>query len=293
MPIQENTLVIDGTDLGDIFGLSVLDGFELPLPEPKTYTVDVPGSDGVIDLTEFAGDIAYQQRQQTFTLWKDGLTDKTAQQLQMRLARLIHGRRLEFTLGQDPGWIYKGRFSIGAPEHDSCTDYWTFPLTVTADPYKTLEGSPLTWLINAAGGVTLTLPVGRKRVCPTIEVQRESLVTHNGKSWTLEPGASKIRDLWLEWGDNDLLIDTYPGYGNTVWSDVAGTDASAVWASIKDKRWSAVAAGDSPLQVPDTWENHAGETWGSLGAKRWVEMAHGTTSGDEYSVYVQYDYQDL
>ena len=62
MPIQENTLVIDGTDLGDIFGLSVLDGSELPLPEPKTYTVDVPGSDGVIDLTEFAGDIAYQQR---------------------------------------------------------------------------------------------------------------------------------------------------------------------------------------------------------------------------------------
>lgn len=289
---QTNGLTIDGHDLGDM-GLVILDGFELPLPEPKTYVVDVPGSDGVIDLTEFAGDIAYQQRSQTFTLMASCLTDRTAQVLQTSLARLVHGRRKTFALGQDPGWTYTGRFALGTPTHDSGTTVWTWPLTVSADPYKTRDGSPLTWLINAAGGVELTLPVGRRRVCPTIEVQRESLVTHNGKSWTLEPGASKIRDLWLEWGDNDLLIDTYPGYGNAVWSDVAGTDASAVWASIKDKRWSAVAAGDSPLQVPDTWENHAGETWDSLGSKRWVEVAHGITSGDEYSAYVQYDYQDL
>ena len=246
MPIQENTLVIDGTDLGDIFGLSVLDGFELPLPEPKTYTVDVPGSDGVIDLTEFAGDIAYQQRQQTFTLWKDGLTDKTAQQLQMRLARLIHGRRLEFTLGQDPGWIYKGRFSIGAPEHDSCTDYWTFPLTVTADPYKTRDDSPLTWLINAAGGVTLTLPVGRRRVCPTIQVQRTTLVSHGGRTWTLQPGASRIRDLWLSLGDDELTINTYPTYSIAKWSDLGTT---ALWSSIATETWATVAAGDTPPQA--------------------------------------------
>lgn len=284
-------LAINGVYTYDDLGMLLTAGTELDPPSPKTYTVDVPGSDGVIDLTEFAGDVTYNQRSQKFAFALRDSSTEGFEQTKTKISRLFHGRKLPFTLSWDQGWTYNGRWSIDS--YDTLRTGGTIVLTVTADPYKTLEGSPLTWLINGAGGVELTLPVGRRRVCPTIEVQRESLVTHNGESWTLEPGASKIRDLWLEWGDNDLLIDTYPGYGNAVWSDVAGTDASAVWASIKDKRWSAAAAGDSPLQVPDTWENHAGETWGSLGAKRWVEMAHGATSGDEYSAYVQYDYQDL
>ena len=290
MPIQENTLVIDGTDLGDIFGLSVLDGFELPLPEPKTYTVNVPGSDGVIDLTEFAGDIAYQQRSQTFTLAAVGLTDRAAQVLQTQLARLVHGRRKTFALGQDPGWTYAGRFALGTPSHDSGTTVWTWPLTVTADPYKTRDDSPLTWLINAAGGVTLTLPVGRRRVCPTIQVQRTTLVSHGGRTWTLQPGASRIRDLWLSLGDDELTINTYPTYSIAKWSDLGTT---ALWSSIATETWATVAAGDTPPQASDTWTQHEGVTWATVGTKRWVELSHGAETGDEYAAYVQYDYKDL
>ena len=216
---QTNTLTIDGHDLGDM-GLVVLDGFELPLPEPKTYLVDVPGSDGLIDLTEFAGDIAYQPRSQTFTLAAVGLTDRTAQVLQTRLARLVHGRRKTFALGQDHGWTYTGRLALGTPSHDSGTTVWTWPLTVTADPYKTRDDSPLTWLINAAGGVTLKLPVGRRRVCPTIQVRRTTLVSHGGRTWTLQPGASRIRDLWLSIGDDEMTINTCPEYSVAAWADV-------------------------------------------------------------------------
>ena len=290
MPIQENTLVIDGTDLGDIFGLSVLDGFELPLPEPKTYTVNVPGSDGVIDLTEFAGDIAYQQRSQTFTLAAVGLTDRAAQVLQTQLARLVHGRRKTFALGQDPGWTYAGRFALGTPSHDSGTTVWTWPLTVTADPYKTRDDSPLTWLINAAGGVTLTLPVGRRRVCPTIQVQRTTLVSHGGRTWTLQPGASRIRDLWLSLGDDELTINTYPTYSIASWSDLGATKT---WVDLAGETWATIAAGDTPPQASDTWTQHEGVTWATVGTKRWVELSHGAETGDEYAAYVQYDYKDL
>ncbi len=286
---QRNSLTIDGHDLGDI-GLVVLDGFELPLPEPKTYFVDVPGSDGVIDLTEFAGDIAYNQRSQTFTLAAFGLTDRTAQVLQTQLARLVHGRRKTFALGQDPGWTYTGRFSLGTPSHDSGTTVWTWPLTVTADPYKVRDDSPLTWLINAAGGVTLTLPVGRRRVCPTIQVQRTTLVSHDGRTWTLQPGANRIRDLWLSLGDDELTINTYPTYSVASWSDLGTTKT---WSEIATETWSAVAAGDTPPQASDTWSDHAGVTWASIGTKRWVELSHGAENGDEYAAYVRYDYQDL
>lgn len=286
---QTNGLTIDGHDLGDM-GLVVLDGFELPLPEPKTYLVDVPGSDGVIDLTEFAGDIAYQQRSQTFTLAAVGLTDRAAQVLQTSLARLVHGRRKAFALGQDPGWTYTGRFALGTPSHDSGTTVWTWPLTVTADPYKTRDDSPLTWLINAAGGVTLTLPVGRRRVCPTIQVQRTTLVSHDGRTWTLQPGASRIRDLWLSLGDDELTINTYPTYSIASWADLGTTKT---WADLAGETWATVAAGDTPPQASDTWGRHEGVTWASIGTKRWVELSHGAETGDEYAVYVQYDYKDL
>ena len=286
---QTNGLTIDGHDLGDM-GLVVLDGFELPLPEPKTYLVDVPGSDGVIDLTEFAGDIAYQQRSQTFTLMASGLTDRTAQVLQTQLARLVHGRRKTFSLGQDPGWTYTGRFALGTPSHDSGTTVWTWPLTVSADPYKVRDDSPLTWLVNAAGGISLTLPVGRRRVCPTIQVQRTTLVSHGGRTWTLQPGASRIRDLWLSLGDDELTINTYPTYSISKWSDLGATKT---WADLAGETWAAVAAGDTPPQTSDTWAQHDGVTWASIGTRRWVELSHGAETGDEFAAYLQYDYQDL
>ena len=283
---QRNSLTIDGHDLGDM-GLVVLDGFELPLPEPKTYLVDVPGSDGVIDLTEFAGDISYQQRSQTFTLMASGLTDRTAQVLQTKLARLVHGRRKTFVLGQDHGWTYAGRFALGMPSHDSGTTVWTWPLTVSADPYKTRDDSPLTWLINAAGGVTLTLPVGRRRVCPTIQVQRTTLVSHDCRTWTLQPGASRIRDLWLSLGDDELTINTYPEYGIETWADDGTT---ATWADGQDGTW----ASEETVQDSPAWSaDGTTEKWATDGEKRWIEDFYPAAATDEYAAYVQYDYQDL
>lgn len=293
MPIQKNNLVVDGHDLGDELGILVLDGYDIPLPEPKIYTVDVPGSDGVIDLTGFAGDVSYGQRAIALTLGAYGLIDHTAQVLQSSLARLFHGRKKVFSFGQDPGWTYVGRFSIGAASHDSNTDMWTWPITVTADPYKTRADSPLTWLINAAGGVELNLPVGRRRVCPTIQVQRTSLVSHGGRTWTLQPGASKIRDLWISADDGEIVINTEPEYSIASWADVAGTDGAATWASIAGRRWSEVAAGGTPPQASDTWTQHTGVAWAALGSKRWVELSHGAEVEDEYAAYVKYDYQDL
>lgn len=288
--IQRNNLVIDGTDIGDEFGLVVLDGYELPEPEPKTYTIDVPGSDGVIDLTEYGGDVAYGQRTQTLTLCKSGLNARTAQVLQTSLARLIQGRKKAFMLGVDSGWVYTGRFVLGTSEHTAGTSVWQWPLKITAEPYKTRIDSPLTWLVNAAGGIEITLPVGRKRVCPTIEVQRRTLVTHSGKTWVLEAGASKIRDLWLTYGDNVITINTYPEYSIAKWVDIGNT---ALWSSISQKLWSEVAAGSTPPQASDLWSDHTGIMWKSIGIKRWIELTHGAETGDEYAAYIQYDYQDI
>ena len=281
-------LTIGGVATYDDLGLLLTSAAEMDPPAPKTYTVDVPGSDGVIDLTEFAGDIAYNQRSQTFTFRVRGSSPSGFEQAKTRASRLFHGRRLPFSLSWDAGWTYTGRWAIDS--YATSRTGGTIVLKVTADPYKTRDDSPITWLINAAGGVTLTLPVGRRRVCPTIQVQRTTLVSHGGRTWTLEPGASRIRDLWLSLGDDELTINTYPTYSIASWADLGTTKT---WSDLAGETWATVAAGDTPPQASDTWEQHAGVTWATIGTRRWVELSHGAETGDEYAAYVQYDYKDL
>ena len=53
----------------------VLTKAEIPLPTPKTYTVDIKGADGVLDLTEaLTGDVQYNNRQIKLTFEMMDLT---------------------------------------------------------------------------------------------------------------------------------------------------------------------------------------------------------------------------
>lgn len=284
-------IVIDGKGTYDDWGMSLLSGgVKTDPPKPKTYAVDLPGSDGSIDLTEYAGDVAYGDRSMSFTLLVPGYRPDAIAGFVTRLDTWLHGRRLTFALSWDPGYTYVGRFSVEEAPNNYA--WGSVTLDVTADPYKTRDDSPLTWRVNAAGGVWLDLPVGRRRVCPTIEVNRRALVTHGGKTWELMPGASRVRDLWLTAGGNPLLINTYPGYSIATWADVSA-DVSDAWSPMAGEAWSELAAGDTPPQAPDLWADHATDVWADSASKRWVELSHGAESGDEFAAYVQYDYQDL
>ena len=63
-----NRLIVDGVDVSMKYRMVMADGYTLEPPEPKTYTIDIPGGDGVIDLTEsLSGDVVYNNRHQEFT----------------------------------------------------------------------------------------------------------------------------------------------------------------------------------------------------------------------------------
>lgn len=63
----ENRLIVNGVDLTLKYGLILIDGYKLDPPEVKKYEVDIPGGDGVIDLTDsLLGDTAYKNREIEF-----------------------------------------------------------------------------------------------------------------------------------------------------------------------------------------------------------------------------------
>lgn len=114
------------------YGL-LLTGFDLGTPEPKTETVDVPGMDGVLDLTGVLGTLRYKQRTLSFdfkllknsgymTVFKNIMAD-------------IHGKKLNVILDDDSDYYYYGRCTVDSFKSNKFTG--TITINVLADPYKT------------------------------------------------------------------------------------------------------------------------------------------------------------
>lgn len=282
----KNRLVIGGVDVFDRFGLVIEDGYEIPIAKAKTYSVDIPGASGIIDMSEAMGDIAYENRTMSFILAKLGLQSPSEFEfIKTEFANFVNGRKFDYSISIDPGYVYSGRFLID--ENYSSMHIGRIKISIDTDPYKLKE--TCIYRVNAAGGVTINLACGRKRVCPTIEVNHRALVSMDGRTWVLEPGTSRIRDLWLSGDTNIITIDTYPEYCVTYWTDYTGK----TWADLAGKRWSEVGAGSQPLQEGGPWSDYAGKIWADLAGKRWVELMHPATPGDEYAAYIQFDWSDL
>ena len=94
---------------------AVLCGFEEVPPEPKIFKVDIPaGAD--IDITEAIGPVAFHNgvHRFKFALVLDGIQDRKRE-----LMSLVHGRRADYTLSWDEGYIFTGRAEVTAIERTS------------------------------------------------------------------------------------------------------------------------------------------------------------------------------
>ena len=228
-------LVVGGVDLFDEWGLSLLDGWELPYPRPKVYEIDIPGGDGSIDVTEAVfGDVAYQSRECSFELIYVGGGD--FREVRDAVASAIDGRRLDFSASWEPGCTFTGRWAVDAwyPEVHS----GRMKLTCIADPYK-LREHRVVRMAGGAGG-TYVLECGRKRQCPAVECASECEVrVGGGPAVRLQPGSWTDTRLWLVQGDNEVFVNTTLTGGDVPLSAYAGrTIRSLSGRTLVSLSWS-------------------------------------------------------
>lgn len=103
-------------------------------PEVRTMYVDVPGVDGVIDLTtSLTGDVLYKNREGSwdFVVAND-YEDWTA--IYHKLMNEIHGKKWLVSLQDDPNYYYKGRLSVN--EWKSERNWSKITLDYHFEPYK-------------------------------------------------------------------------------------------------------------------------------------------------------------
>ena len=295
----DNRLIVNGVDITTTYQLILVDGYTLEPPSPKTYTVDIPGGNGVIDLTEaLTGDTAYDNRSQSFDLYC--IYPEDFEKVKTKVSNFLHGRSFDYKITMDPDYTYHGRFTVSSYTHSAYANgiVGVIQIDIDANPYKKKESC--SYKLNATGGKMYRFESGRRKVHPVIECENVCFVTWNGVESTIPAGTYRLNDVLFSEGFNELYVNSCRLYTET-WSDVSetGTDAMT-WDSAKTYRWYDLQRlGTGYSNVPQSWDDLQAR-WtdyakGAENEKQWRELDYRRDSANETSstVYLTYDWEDL
>jgi len=177
--------------------------YAIPMPEPQTNFVEIPGRDGALDLSEAFGTVRYADRVIELTLYALAPFDT----LISAFAADIHGRRMNVIFDRDPTFYYDARITIEDVERH--WGYCELSLECRAKPYK-LEQFETAITVLPTGSATVTLTNMRMPVVPLITVSAEMALafTIDGKDYsvTLPAGTHTVPSLALMEGDTKIEI---------------------------------------------------------------------------------------
>lgn len=198
-------ITIDGKHSYYDYGL-ILASKTLEAPETKTMFVDVPGADGVLDMTDFFGDTKYNNRTLTFGFSKPYISTKQAVDDWTYLQDELHGKKVKITLDEDDEYYYIGRIHLEYTREKLIAQ---ITMTVDAEPYK------LKWKdteLSITGNGNINLYNNRKKVIPTITTTAETKIVFNDLEVNLNAGVHVVSEIELSSGDNVLTVTST---GNT------------------------------------------------------------------------------
>ena len=181
----------------------VLTKADIPLPTPKTSTVDIKGADGLLDLSEvLTGDILYNNR--TIKLTFEMMDDTDYYNLISEISNYLHGKRITVNLTNDEDYYYVGRASIS--NWECVKRQGKIVIDVDCDPYK-YAVTETTMIVNVANQTkTITLQNSRKRVCPNLNVTGTITLTIDDVEYELSEGQQQLVNFRLIEGNNTIKV---------------------------------------------------------------------------------------
>lgn len=209
-------------------------------PEPQTNYIEVPGRNGVIDMsTALTGSVKYKTRTISMTFRKFDIDYENYDVLRTTIMDAIHGKRMQIVFDDDGQYYYSGVLSVGAFKE---VGRRVCEFTITANsvqPYKYNRTSsdegwlwdPFDFVTGVIPGLTTTDAPGTIEFVP--EVYTESFVVKasgnvsnlvmevNGKSYSLSAGKNTLYGVPLEAGVTNTL--TFTGSGHVSVSYRGGT----------------------------------------------------------------------
>lgn len=185
-------------------------------PEAKTEYLDIPGSDGQLDLTEFFGDIKYKNRKLTFE-FQTKLRHEAFYNLFETISNAINGKRLKVYLSEDEYFYFEGRIKLN--EYKSNEKIGSIIIEVDSDPYKMEKFETIHEVTLTGEEKEVYLINLKKQVSPSIEVVANSgesvTLIYGDTTYMLSNGLYSIPEMTLKEGNNYIKLS---GVGKIIFS---------------------------------------------------------------------------
>jgi len=171
-------------------------------PEPKMTIVEIPGSNGVIDLTEsLTGDITYGNRKGSWEfivmnekpiLWSNLYSD---------ILDFLHGQKVKIFMETEldsvypSDWYYEGRISVKA--WDTQDNYSVISMDYDLDPFKYQKNAFVSRITLTSSYVAKTYTSYRMPVVPTFNLSQggSATVRFKGVEYNLSAGPQAIANV--------------------------------------------------------------------------------------------------
>lgn len=190
-------------------------------PSVKTKTVDIPGMDGVIDLTEvLAGKPRYGNRSGSlnFIVTNDHESWHT---IYSAIMNYFHGKRVRAILLDAPDYYFEGRWALN--EWKSDPKWSQITLNYDLDPYKytvytTIEDWPwdpfnfetgvirLYKDLKVNGTLSMKIVGYGQDVVPTITCSSAMTFKINNKTYNLTAGSNYNPEIVIKDGENSIVV---------------------------------------------------------------------------------------
>ncbi len=191
-------------------------------PTVKENMVNIPGGDGVLDLTaSLAGRPTYNNRTGSWTFYvQNGFKDWST--LYSEIMVYLHGQTFKAILEDDPAYFYEGRFSVNQWRSDK--DYSQIVINYNVGPYKKeINNTGSDWLwdpfnfetgiirnyknLSVLTSLTVVVEGDMMDSIPVIIASASGMqVTYEDKTYSLSKGANTIPQIVLHSGENTLVF---------------------------------------------------------------------------------------
>lgn len=212
------TVRINNKKMSD-FGLILLFEYNIGTPLAKTKIVDIPGSSGIIDLTEnLTGYVPYNNRllEMEFIYITDKGTDY--QIIQSKIMNFCHGQQVKVIFDDDNKFFWTGRAEVSTSKFRG---YNSIRIVVDSHPYKySIISSADQWLwdpfnfltdvanqlkdLKVVGSLTTTVLGSLIPINPVITSSSQMTVLFENKTHVIKKGTYTYYAISLRSGRNVL-----------------------------------------------------------------------------------------
>ena len=170
-------------------------------PTIQTFTAQVPGRDGLLNLTRsLTGKVNYYNRPLSFQYFGDGTREQLLD-LDAYFSR-FHGQTIRIIDDDYPDYYYEGEASVKTSLN---RNYITIVLEVDAQPFR-LKLSPTTHTREINGEATVYLNNENIEAIPVITTTGDIEIVFNGVTTNLSAGSYTIENFVLQSGVNIVRI---------------------------------------------------------------------------------------